>query len=296
MKTIQKPFAIAGAIGMFLLFFNGITRHDVSEDNYLAFAKEKQFDCIVPVFRDTASIGSGVLISDRHVLTAAHIIVESDIKEDTIVQNNNTLILYQPYNVRLDTSNINIIINGQKIRTKKVTPHPGYAADSSVHAFDLLLIELEEPVKGITPAVLNTRKDEMGAIVAGCGFGASGRADKPEDVGQFNKKIAGENTIDSLCGQKVNGQFSKLMADFDHPTRTDCNPLGSAKPLPLEYAVSGGDSGGGLFRQRKGKWELIGICSGSAVNIEKLLEVGYYGQTMTWTRVSVYNDWIKKEM
>jgi len=72
--------------------------------------------------------------------------------------------------------------------------------------------------------------------------------------------------------------------------------MGSAKPLPLEYTVAGGDSGGGLFRKNKGKWELIGICSGSEINIDKLMKVGYYGQSMNWVRVSVFEKWIRDSM
>lgn len=283
---------------LFFLFFNGITRHDVDEEKYLDLAKQKQFDCVVQVFRDTASIGSGVLISDRHVLTAAHIIIESDLREETIVRDTTTITLYQPYNIHADTTNLNIVVKGQRYRGKKVAMHPRYADGFDNGNYDLLVIELEKPVKGITPAVLNVRTDEQGCIANGCGFGASGPANKPEEVGQFNKKIAGENVIDSLGGEKVKGKHAQLFADFDHPTRTDCNLMGDAKPLPMEYSVSGGDSGGGLFRQRNGKWELIGICSGSAVDVEKLMQpgVGYYGQSMCWVRVSVFNDWIKKAM
>ncbi|MGQ2982831.1 hypothetical protein [Flavobacterium sp.] len=108
--------------------------------------------------------------------------------------------------------------------------------------------------------------------------------------------IAGENTIDSLGGKKVNGHYAQLYADFDHPTRSDCNMMGSSKPLPLEYTVAGGDSGGGLFPKNKGKWELIGICSGSEINIDKLMKVGYYGQSMNWVRVSVFEKWIRDPM
>jgi secreted trypsin-like serine protease len=72
--------------------------------------------------------------------------------------------------------------------------------------------------------------------------------------------------------------------------------MGSSIPQPLEYICSGGDSGGGLFREGKNGWELIGLCSGAGTNMEMLLATGYYGQTMNWTRVSTFNDWIKQSI
>ena len=64
--------------------------------------------------------------------------------------------------------------------------------------------------------------------------------------------------------------------------------------MPLEYMCGGGDSGGGLFRQTQGKWELIGICSGADIDVEQLMKTGYYGQQMHWTHVSLFADWIRQ--
>ena len=135
-------------------------------------------------------------------------------------------------------------------------------------------------------------QDELHAHVTGVGFGVSGKADKPESVVPLSKKIGGQNVIDSIAGYAYIGHPTLLMCDFDHPVNAACNRMGSANPRPLEYITGGGDSGGGLFRESDGEWELVGICSGADTDIETLLSTGYYGQTMTWTRVSVFDNWI----
>ena len=282
MKPIKKLFAVAMSLCLFLLFFNGITRHDVSEEQYLTLGKQKQFDCVVHIYRNNEPKGTGVIISDRYVLSAAHVAVESEIKEDTIVLNNMVLTVFQPFNERIDDANLFVDINGERIRVKKVITHPEYASNIKAGSCDLMLLEIAKPLKGIQPARLNKKEDELGADVTGCGFGVSGIASKPETVAPHNKKIAGENTIDSI-GRSFKGRNIEMFADFDHPTRKDCNLMGSATPRPLEYSVGSGDSGGGLFRQKNGRWELIGICSGAATDFNTLMKTGYYGQSMSWT-------------
>lgn len=289
-----KLFATLAGLFLFLLFFNGIIRHDVDEEQYLALGKQKQFDCVVEIYRNGDAKGSGVLISDRYVLTAAHIAVESDIKLDTMTQNDMKITVYQPYNERIDGSDLFVLVNGERIKVKNIAVHPEYSSDFRKGSCDLMLIELEKAVKGVSSARLNTKQNEMDAFVTGCGFGVSGIADKPETVAPYNKKIAGENTIDSIGGEKYQGRFTLMYADFDHPTRNDCNSIGSAIPRALEYSVGGGDSGGGLFREKNGKWELVGICSGGYTNFETLVKTGYYGQFMSWTRVSVFEGWIRE--
>ncbi|HYF03256.1 MAG TPA: trypsin-like serine protease, partial [Patescibacteria group bacterium] len=180
----------------------------------------------------------------------------------------------------------------KKYRGKSLKIFPTYGDSATAGTCDLAVVELADEVKGISPAVINTAFNELGANVVGVGFGASGIAGKPSTVKFRNKKIAGENIIDSLAGYELNGVSTLLQCDFDHPTNAECNQMGTALPRPLEYICTGGDSGGGLFRQTVNGWELVGICSGSAVNIDRLMKTGYYGQVMSWTRVSVFNDWI----
>lgn len=293
----NRIILLALGVTVFLTFFSGIIRHDVNEEKYIKLAQQKQFDCVGQILKDTSASGSCVLISDRFVLSAAHVFIDNDTRADTIQMNGQNIIAYTPINVRVtDISNLYVLINGQKIKAKKLTLHPNYHDSITEGSCDIALIELERPLAKILPAILNTSFDELESNVVGVGFGVSGIADMLESVNLFNKKIAGENTVDSLSGQKYLGRETLLMCDFDHPTRKDYNKMGSSIPRPLEYISSGGDSGGGLFRKKDNKWELIGICSGVNIDIQQLLKTGYYGQTMEWTRVSVFTNWIIEQI
>jgi secreted trypsin-like serine protease len=281
----------------FLTFFSGIIRHDVDEKEYLALAAEKQFDCVGQIFEDTLTSGSCVLISDRFVLSAAHVFIDSDTRSDTIEFNGQTVVTYVAYNPKVtDVTQLCLVFKGHKVKVKKIILHPNYLDSLTKGSCDIALIELEQPLESILPAKINTAFDELNSNVVGIGFGASGPANRPDLVNLFNKKIAGENVIDSITGQKYLGFETLLICDFDHPERKDCNKSGSPSPRPLEYISSGGDSGGGLFREKDKKWELIGICSGGGTDFEQLMKSGYYGQTMEWTRVSAFTKWITSEI
>ncbi|NLN96717.1 MAG: trypsin-like serine protease [Bacteroidales bacterium] len=278
---------------IFLTFFSGIIRHDVDEKAYLKLAAKKQFGCVGQIYKDTSASGSCVLISDHFVLSCAHVFVDSDTRPDTLNFNGHTIVSYVAYNHRVtDISNLKLVFKGQKVKVKNLWIHPYYLDSLTKGSCDIALLEIEQPLKNITPAKLNYSSDELNSNVVGVGYGASGPADRPDLVGLYNKKIAGENVVDSIGGQLYLGYETLLFCDFDHPTRTDCNKMGSPTPRPLEYISSGGDSGGGLFRKKKNQWELIGICTGGGVNVEQLIKTGYYGQTMEWTRVSVFTEWI----
>lgn len=279
------------------LFFCGIIRHDVDESQYTRLASEKQFDGVGEVLCNNSFNGSCVWIRDKFVLSAAHVFFEYDYKPDTIRQNGRRLILNKAYNKRLiNPSKVELVIKGKKHKARKITIHPAYLDTTVKGACDIAVIELEEAIKDIQAIPVNEKMNELGSTVVGVGYGVFGIADKPNDMGpekSISKRLAGQNTIDSIAGDKYQSKPTILFADFDHPTRKDCNKMGSANPLPLEYICSGGDSGGALFRQVNGSWELIAICSGTPVNVKQLLATGYYGQIMEWTRLSVFADWIK---
>ncbi|MBL7933006.1 MAG: trypsin-like serine protease [Bacteroidia bacterium] len=285
------------ATAIIALFFCGIIRHDVDEMQYTMLASEKQFNGVGEVLCNNQFNGSCVWIRDRYVLSAAHVFLEYDYKKDTIKMNGRKAVINKPVNRRLiSPTKVELVIKGKKHRVRKITMHPTYLDTTSKGACDIAIIELEEPIKDMQAIPVNEKMNELGSSVVGVGYGVFGIADKPNDMGpekSVSKRIAGQNMIDSIGGDNYQSKPTILFADFDHPTRKDCNKMGSATPLPLEYICSGGDSGGALFRQVNGTWEVIAICSGTPVNVEQLLSTGYYGQIMEWTRLSVFSDWIK---
>jgi hypothetical protein len=224
-----------------------------------------------------------------------HVFIEQEFKPEIVNHNGKSYTVNNPVGAKTgDISAYGFQFKGKRYSGKKLHNRAEYFDHATKGSYDIVLIELAESVKGITPATLNTEFDELHAEVTGIGYGASGQADKTAAVGLFNKKIAGENIVDSIGGLKMQDEGTKLYCDFDAPHHKNCNKTGSDKPCALEYICSGGDSGGGLFRKTKTGWQLVGICAGSGVDIMQFQQTGYYGQIMAWTRVSVFADWINQ--
>jgi Trypsin. len=275
-----------------------IYRHDVAEEKHRQLGAQPQFDCVGKVLNaeNQAAAGSCVLIGDRYVLTAAHLFVKSDIKHDTMMHNGRQMIMHTQTNRRMDDiSHYDFRFNRIRYRGKLMKVLPAYMDSATNGQCDIALIELEEPVTNCKPATLCTSFDELRSIATLVGYGVSGNASKPEEVDEYGYKLAGENTIDTLQGYQYSDKPALLGFDFDHPEKPQYNHMGNTKPLAMEGFCGGGDSGGGMLRQRKdGSWELIGICSGGGTNIDNLFTIGYYCNTGQYTRVSVFQDWIKQ--
>ena len=277
---------------VFLLLFAGIMRDDVAENKYTGLAKEKQFNCVGQVLINGKSAGSCVLISNRFVLSAAHVFMRYQFRPDTLIVAGqkvsvNVLTGASP----VDVNQCTFIFMGKSYTGKALHFFPGYSMKENQS--DLALIDLQKMVNSVVPAKLNRRFDEMGATAVGVGFGASGFGMQIKEVRSKNQKIAGENSIDSLGGKLINNRSTTLICDFDSKTRPQLNRIGSAEPLALEYSSAGGDSGGGMFRKKNGQWELIGICHTTEAGMDTFVANGYYGLLMEWMRISVFQDWIK---
>jgi secreted trypsin-like serine protease len=275
----------------------GIIRHDVPEKKYLELGKQKQFACVGQI--SGGSGGSCVLVSERYVLSAAHCFIDTDKRADTldtvIDGKKAQMVLYVPGNPRVtDFSKVYATFNGRRFRAKRGTIHPAYLDSLTKGSCDIALLELEQPVTSIGPAKMSSTFDELHSDVTGVGYGASGRADKPESVKLEHKKIAGQSVVDSLGGPEFGNHATLLFCRFVSPD----NKTGPHVSRPLEYICGGGDSGGGLFRQVGDDWELIGICGGGGggIDLQVLMTTGYYGQKMSWTRLAPLMGWIAEQM
>jgi len=305
--TRQTFTRTAAAFVITLLAFStsvaGIYRHDVPEKKYLQLGRQKQFDCVGQLAKvDSAgrfTLGAScVLVGERCVLSAAHCFIDNDFRADTldtmIDGKKAQMIFNSPINYRVtDFSKKYVAFGKRRIKVKRGIIYPAYLDSLTKGSCDLVLLELEQAVTGIKPAEMSCTFDELHNDVTGVGYGASGRADKLESVDLHNKKIAGQSVVDSLGGLEIESHQTQLFCEFAAPN--DKTAMHVCRPL--EYIVAGGDSGGGLFRQTEAGWELIGICSGGGVNLPLLLNRrSYYGQSMSWTRVSAFTDWIAERM
>lgn len=293
---MKKTTIIFAAILFPVLLIAGIYRHDVPAELYKTFANQPQFECVGEVIaKDNKGGGSCVLIGDRYVLSVAHVFIQSETVVDTTLMIGKAKVTtYKQVNKHVGTAeDYTFRFNRKGYRGKKIAIMPAYLAEATKGKCDIAVIELDEPVKDIQPAILSSSFDELHALVTGVGFGASGPASDAEQVGLFLEKIAGQNIIDSIGGYVYNKQSTLLMVDFDKPFVESVNILGDANPILLEYCVGGGDSGGPLFRQTKDGWKVIGVCSGTSLTLEKFMVQGYYGQLSIWTRVSAFNSWIE---
>jgi hypothetical protein len=274
----------------------GIYRHDVDKKKYTEAGNSAEFDCvgeIIPKEKDGSA--SCVLISDKYVLTAAHVIIQTKTKAVDKEMNGMKVTIYEPVENRVGRPDEFIFrFKGKKYKAKRIIIHPNYMNEATKGNCDIAIVELETRVEGVKPIPLYRSDDLLHKQVTGVGFGVSGPANKPEDVSPRHDKIAGENTVDSIGGFVYDGSPTLLFADFDHPTNKDCNVMGSAQPCANEYIIGGGDSGGGLFCKVDGEWRLAGINTGSYTDMHVLLSTGYYGQTMSWTSIVPFIKWIKE--
>jgi len=275
----------------------GVYRHDRKKQQYIDLGAKKEFDCVGMINKNDSRIGSCVLVGKKYVLSAAHVFKVSEIRLDTSYVGKSQIVVYQPINERIGNSKeYSFTFRGKTYAAQSISIYPTYMDSATKGMGDLALIELDRPVEDVQPAAMGKVFDELNANVTGVGYGAFGSGDKLESLDTTLLKIGGENVIDSIGGYEIGNTASVLHADFDHPTNKQCNKMGSAQPRNLEYACAGGDSGGGLFIETTKGYRLIGICSGTGYDMQQFQKTAYYGQTMSWTRVAVFYDWVKGKM
>ena len=191
----------------------------------------------------TANVfGTGVLIAPDIVLTSAHVLsgassVGFDI--DGVAYSATEWTIYAPDKRRF-----------------------GYPADAA-------LVRLSEPVAGIDPAVRYTGNslEGMEAVMVGFGYGGTGSTGYDKTTDMILRGAT--NVID-----KVSWSATRIYTDFDSPEASKCkwigHLLGNDDPTSLEGALAPGDSGGGLFIDVEGEYQLAGI--------------GSYGRASPWHR------------
>ena len=171
---------------------------------------------------------------------------------------------------------------------------------------DIALVKLQNPVKGITPAILNLSDSEtVGEIVYFAGFGDSGNGATGANNKENTTRYAACNILDrlvtdvQLTNQPAQYVFSEVdySIDFDSPQQ-NANLLGSAEEqvgllgegdssptvLSLEGTTASGDSGCAAFHKINGVWSIVEVNSYGTTD-------SIYGDVAVFTRTS-FKEWI----
>lgn len=244
----------------------GVIRSDVSDSAYLNLANDARYQSVGQII-ELATDGntyaaSGSLIAPNWVLTAGHVV--------------------------FDATSIRFNIGGQTYLASNWISHPGYGG--SDFSYDIGLVQLTAAPPSITPATRYSGKNELGKVGTFVGYGMTG-TDETGAVTYDGQKRAGQNMLDVYFADSGGAKkWRAFGADFDSPAG-DTNVFGSAAPLDLEYLISFGDSGGGVFIEERGRTYLAGVNSFvvNANGNDLWCDAGdYSGQV----RVSAFNTWI----
>lgn len=213
--------------------------------------------------------GSGVMLSDRWVLTAGHV---SQGKESGGVFN----------------------VGGTDYAIESTILHPGYSTSGSSYSNDIGLLHLSTAITGVDaarmfrfgpPASILGRE----ATYVGHGFTGTGLtgAQVPVELRAFTNLI-------EFYGDQYGLTTTSFVSDFDNPTgtsnRQDSNPVATR----LEGAVAPGDSGGGVFVTVDGTRYLIGINSYSGA-VSPATENSKYGGLSGAVDLQQFHSWILGE-
>lgn len=240
-----------------------VRRHDLTDADYLDYARQSQFAPVGRVYGNYAFggrewRGSGTLIGDRFILTAAHV-VDSRAFAGWSYDFGDGVAFYNAANVFI---------------------HPNW--DGVTYgvegAADLAIIELDRPVTGVQGARLASTPVPFGMEVSLAGYGGTGDGIRGWDGENDRLLRAGTNRIEPLSASYAR---DILTFDFTSPSSPDVTPL--------EAFGMFGDSGGPVMGIVGGRWEVLGVHS----FIETLgIGVGVYGDRMGSTAVAPYRDWM----
>lgn len=174
----------------------------------------------------------------------------------------------------VDVKKAYISHNDKNIDIITIVCHKDFIDDTNnkkMSSNDIAICKLKEPINLDYYPSLYTDKDEVGKICSICGFGLSGTYDMGASKADA-KKRAGSNIIDEI----TSGMLS-------------CS-VHSGKKTSLEFLISHGDSGGGLFIDKK----LAGINSLIFTESADKNFNSDFRDFSCHTRISSHVEWIKE--
>lgn len=167
-----------------------------------------------------------------------------------------------------DDFSVFVSFQDKEIKMKNVFTHPDFLMSKRVD--DIAVCQSEEALELDFYPELYKEKDELGKACIISGFGITGTGLTGCTNRQDDRKRAGSNFV-----EEVSDKFLYCIMDKE-------------KPSPLEYCIAAGDSGGGLFINKK----LAGI--NHAVLAKDKTPDSNYGDESGHIRISFYRPWIEK--
>ena len=235
--------------GCFTLLKAGTIDPRVSDLKYLSYGQRHK--CVALITGDMPTAGSTARLRASAVIFKPKIVITAAHVIDGS----------EKMQVTLGTQKSNVV----------TAIYPNKWDKKSIGPCDLALCVLDKPIQLDFYPELYSGKDEFGKVCSIAGYGITG--DHQNGVQKKdNKKRAGSNVIDKNL-------FNGMLV---------CS-INSRPKTSLEFLISHGDSGGGLFVDGK----LAGINSAVMTKHGGELDSDYNDQSCH-TRISVHKDWLDK--
>lgn len=260
----------------------GVIRGDVSDASYTSLASS--YTSVGQIYGADSGgnfAASGVVIAKNWVLTAAH-----------VVSGASSLSFYYgdsggSWGSFVDGSRDHVdAVSWYSYSKWNGNLNTGY--DIGLMQFNVDLTTLCN-VYCLSTAQRYTGTSEVGKIGTEVGYGMTGTGTTGATTFDGQKR-AGTNMIDAVA-LTPGGSNRILLADFDNPGNPADSSYGASSPLPLEYLIAPGDSGGGLFLNQGGIDYLAGITSFGWGRLDGDPDSDY-GDVGGFTRVTYFNSWI----